>query len=494
MEATSADGASTHRRRRTALLLLAVGLVVLLIYLVGSTRRAGRSAGASGSDDVPGSGDGDGTAAGAALAQEQRTDQVSPEPPIIDEIKVEKPEVCEGEENLVTVKAHDPGGNDAGLRSLVNGLPGWSVPVRARENLEDPDAPPRTVLVVGNDGSSAVVPIPAYKIKDCKPAAQLRMRALLLPNSTAEYRVEARVVKGVSPGRPRPARFIDEDFVPTRYFWEFGDGATATTTEPYVEHSYEFRAQSTYFSYYLLRVTASDDNGRQMVARHSLEIMNPAYEELAQKQLVKIMTHNTPRFPELVDGRVQQRVRLWHFHRAAISIDRVTAFIHDTTGKELGRAQVDPAGLLGSRSIPAGAGLDIPAVLDVAGQPGVGFITYDLEGTTADGQRARGAFSIMRPPEPPTRERNIPVNDPMMAAKIKAAMEILGKQYVTDEDIWALERQGKFKGLKPIKVTPGPDGPPSWLPRPPRSDGEPWSPDDDPGSGPPPDDPPPESR
>src|SRR5579884_3206871 len=50
--------------------------------------------------------------------------------PIIDEIKVEKPEVCEGEDNLVTVRAHTENGTDAYLHYLIDGKLGPSVPVR----------------------------------------------------------------------------------------------------------------------------------------------------------------------------------------------------------------------------------------------------------------------------------------------------------------------------------------------------------------------------
>jgi hypothetical protein len=48
----------------------------------------------------------------------------APAPPIIDEIRVEKPEVCEGEENLVTVRAHTPDGNDAFLHYQIGTHPG----------------------------------------------------------------------------------------------------------------------------------------------------------------------------------------------------------------------------------------------------------------------------------------------------------------------------------------------------------------------------------
>jgi hypothetical protein len=477
---------TTARRRWTTFAIALAALAALLLWLVGSSG-SGRSATTqrepSAAAPAPRPPPGDPFAGSEARAPAKPAPGATgaPPAPIIDEIQVEKPEVCEGEENLITVRAHDPGGDQASLRYLVNGQPGWQVPLRVRENVEDPNAPARTVLVVGPAGVTTSAPIPAYKIKPCPAAARLRLRHFLLPNSTAEYRLETRMIMGVAPGQPRPDRFVDADFHPTHFQWDFGDGEKAKTTEPYVTHSYEFRDQSTYFTYYALAVTATDDRGRSMVARESLEIMNPAFEELQQKQLVKLMTHNTPRFPEVTDGKVIQTIRVWHFRKEAVPIDAVEAYFYDVNGKELGHAPVKPQDLLGATAVPPGAGLTLRTILEVDKHPGVGFITYQLHGIAAGGQQAMGAFSIMRPPDAPTREKNIPVNDPMMAAKIKRAMELLGKQYVTDEDIWELERQGKLEGLTPIPVEPGDEGPPSWLPRPPRSDGEPWSPDDDPG-------------
>jgi hypothetical protein len=60
----------------------------------------------------------------------------------------------------------------------------------------------------------------------------------------------------------------------------------------------------------------------------------------------------------------------------------------------------------------------------------------------------------MRPTELPTRERHDPVVDPQLQARILRAREILGQAYVTDEDLWRLEREGFFRGLEPVAGPP----------------------------------------
>jgi hypothetical protein len=189
----------------------------------------------------------------------------------------------------------------------------------------------------------------------------------------------------------------------------------------------------------------------------------------------------------LEDGKVKQVVRVWHFDPQPIAVQRILAYYYGRDGKALGSVPVPAAQLLGTESIPTGTGLHVQVVLDTEKNPEIGFVTYDIQGTSRDGRHAMGTFSVMRPPDVPTRDKNVPVTDGLLAAKILKARELLGKEYVTDEDLWQLEREGKFRGLQAVKVPEQTDRPPSWLPRPPRSDGEPWSPNDDPGQAEPPD-------
>ncbi|HLL85182.1 MAG TPA: hypothetical protein VK420_21105, partial [Longimicrobium sp.] len=53
-------------------------------------------------------------------------------------------------------------------------------------------------------------------------------------------------------------------------------------------------------------------------------------------------------------------------------------------------------------------------------------------------------------------ENSNPVEDPVLKAKILAARKILNQPYVTDEDIWRLEREGKLAHLQ-ANPTPRPE-------------------------------------
>jgi hypothetical protein len=51
--------------------------------------------------------------------------------------------------------------------------------------------------------------------------------------------------------------------------------------------------------------------------------------------------------------------------------------------------------------------------------------------------------------------------DPVLLAKVKLARELLNQPYVTDEDLWRLEREGRFANLKVEPAPPAPQAPAS---------------------------------
>jgi hypothetical protein len=72
-------------------------------------------------------------------------------------------------------------------------------------------------------------------------------------------------------------------------------------------------------------------------------------------------------------------------------------------------------------------------------------LVFRVEGTSADGKTAIGEFSVMKPPPKPTRENSTPITDPKLLAKLQKALQILGTDTVSQEDIWRLEREGKLQ-------------------------------------------------
>jgi hypothetical protein len=387
--------------------------------------------------------------------------------PVIDEITVEKKEVCEGEENLVTIKAHTPDGSDPFLHYMVGAQFGQRVPLRSWLP-DDGEDVPKQVLVFGKNNVSTSAPLPKFLVRSCRPERMINLVPHLQANTFGDYVLEAKVVE-VPPLDPNAK--VAPPMKVQRYEWSFGDGEGTTTSTPFAEHSYESRRQDALYSHFLVQVTARGEGGESVTGRAALQLLNPAYEDLAGKGVVTLMVQLTPRFPELgADGMVHQRVRLFHFRDKPVYVQNAVVFRHrsgDPTGNVVPERE-DPFALMGGNIVPPGHGLEFEARLDPKKDGDVFSMEHVLEGKDSDGLPVRGAFSVMRPPDVPTKQNSMAVTDPALKQKILAARRILNKPYVTDEDLMQLERDGKFADLPPLpppapsaeKPAPDPGPPP----------------------------------
>jgi hypothetical protein len=369
--------------------------------------------------------------------------------PIIDKIDVEKPEVCEGEQNLITVHAHTVNGTNDSLSYVIDGTPGSSVPVTLlREN--GAVVGKHYIRVFGRNNAATTVMLPEYRVNDCRPNYLGFVNAHLQPNSWADYDIVANITPFPwRPGQP-PRNAAPKPFNAVRYKWSFGDGETAVTEVPAVSHSYENREQTSRVSYMILKVEASNREGDTVTGRTSLSLLNPAFEAKEAKGIVQLMISLEPRFPSIdQQGRVVQHVRLSHISPDPVTIDTGTMTKYMKGGRgEAEKQSFDVAKVLGTTTIPPGKeGITATVVLDTVAEPNVFNVNYELDGYSETGERAIGTFSVMHPPERPTAQNSKPVSDPLLKQKILAARDILKKDVVNDMEIAQLDREGKFAQL-----------------------------------------------
>lgn len=391
-------------------------------------------------------------------------------PPVIDEVSVEKPEVCSGEENLITIRAHTTNGTNEYLHYAVDGQMGSSVPIRLSLNDQGQVIGQHFIRVFGRTNTEVSVPLPKYKVKECQPARIVMVEQRLRANSASEFDFYARIV--TLPPREREKRGTPEAFNPVAYTWTFGDGATDKTSTAIASHNYESRGQDSLYSYYTVGVEIRDAKGDKLSGRTTVPLVNPAFEAFARKGVVQVLVSLEPRFPELdSEGRVVQQVRLWHTRPESVTIEKAFGVEYFESGAGQSQPEaIDPTSLLGTTTIPPGKrGIVATLTFDTEAKPGIFSITYQLSGKSADGHPAMGSFSIMKPPARPTRDNSDPVVDPKKESKILAAREMLHQDVVTDEDLWRLEREGRFATLEPpatqAKATLPASAPPS-MPRP----------------------------
>jgi hypothetical protein len=357
-----------------------------------------------------------------------------PIPPIIDEIVVEKEEVCEGEENLVTVKAHTLDGTDPFLHFVIGGERGMSVPVKS---YLDSSGNPRQhfILAFGSQNVSTRVEVPRYKVKQCIPDPVVSVSSQVRANRVREYEFFAKIIDSGT-GKP---------ITPRQFAWDFGDDETALTPTGYAIHAYQHGVQKGLYSSYLVWVEVFLDSGETAVGRTSLQFHNLAYENLIKFGVVTLVGQGTPRFPVIDErGVVQQKFEIWHYYDQPVEIQKVTLVRHDGAARRIDDKELDLSMILGESEVLPGKSVEAELTLDSSKYPDVLALVYRLEGTSADGRPAIGEFSVMKPPPKPSRENGTPVADPKLLAKIHRAIELLGQDTVTQEDLWRLEREGRL--------------------------------------------------
>jgi hypothetical protein len=381
-------------------------------------------------------------------------------PPVIDEVVLEKKEVCAGEENLVTVRSHTTNGTDPFLHTVIDGHQGDAYPVTLWRDDDGNVQGQHSVTVFGRGNVATTVPLPQYEVKNCRPTYIAAIMQRVRSNTWADFDFNARVV-AIPPapteadrkrGAAPPA--VPKPFKAVAFTWDFGDGQTATTLTPIVDHDYEGRAQSTLYSYFVVGVSIRGAKGETATGRTTLPLINPAFEALASKGIVSLMIALDPRFPVMgSDGKVTQKVRIWHTRPGPVTIDSafVTKYYRQAAGQTPSE-QVDVTTVLGTTSIPAGKdGITTTITLDPASEEEVFSKTWALNGTSAEGYPAMGSFSVMLPPPKPSADAGSTVFDPLLKQKIILARQLLGQDVVNDEDLWRLDREGAFANLK---VTP----------------------------------------
>src|SRR5438128_5524660 len=317
-------------------------------------------------------------------------------PPVFDLVRLEKDEVCEGEENLVTVRAHTTDGNDAFLHYTVAGEAGSQVPVRAYLG-RDGNPPPQYAVAFSKDNVATRIDLPRYRVKNCRPTRILVVTMRMLPNSVGEREFTATVQ--TLDGAP---------FTPAWYEWSFGDGESGVTPGPIAIHDYSTLPQKTAFSDLLVKVKALDGSGQMVEGRLPLHLRNVAF-ATRLRGMATIFAAPVPRFPEAgPDGIVRQRVRLWHAEDGPVQIAGATLsrfYLPASEGSAPAApttVALDHSRVLRHAEIPPGAFVEESLEFDFGADAAVYAVTLAVQAVTASGMQARGELASLRPLARPT--------------------------------------------------------------------------------------------
>lgn len=374
--------------------------------------------------------------------------------PIIDSITVEKTSLCRGEDNQVTVRAHDPkGADDKWLHVLIDGHAGASQPL---PYWSSEGQMPRKVAVYGkNNASVTYADVPPVTVLDCLVPQWVQVVHELVPNTEDTFRFLARVIPKGKPDKVEACSFE----------WDFGDGASATTQDAWTEHAFLDRPQDGLESVFQIRVRVLPcDGGSPIIGRAAIALTNIYAMEKEAKHVSGLVVVADPRYPERGnDGVVRQTALIRTWERDPVHITRVSYTDTIPTngfGAPTEPTAVSAASFLGTTTVGR-EWVRVPVSYDTKQEPNWAMRRWEIEGTASDGTPVYGSFTLMNPPKLDP-EKSPKVTDPAFKERLLAAMKILGRDQVSDEDLMRLEEEGKLPPSDPRAVRPVAQPPPGF--------------------------------
>jgi hypothetical protein len=379
------------------------------------------------------------------------------EPKLIRDILFDKEEACENEPVTVRLNAHDPDGKDGSLFvSSTTGAEGNPMVLTFSSPGDYP------LMFIVNNGRGAVEQqMRSFKVKDCGRSfafAELNVRRLRVPDVVAFFARPYYDGKSI-PHHPSVKSDAGAPAVAPRdpgrvtFFWDFGDGTAATTSDGYVEHDYVDRPQDRRQSSFLVRAEARSEYRGTAVGILTITFLNVHYLNRVRGLVAPLV------LPGLVtrqDSDFVMPVTIRNPDSQTLPITRLTAGLMPCAPPS-GRTSVAPlanasyqeviaSSVLGTDSLPPGEiQLDVrfPAHLV---QSGICQVYLWGAGQASGGNQLDLQVSMMV--TPPTTAP-LDMNDPEQARyfeKVRRAAELLGRTrgVVTGEDIMRLEQQGKL--------------------------------------------------
>lgn len=323
-------------------------------------------------------------------------------PPVIEHLSVDKTEVCRGEDNFATVKARTLDGADyylrIGMTEPEHGrfLQGTRIPF----HLDRQPTHPLRVSVEGRRRTS-FADLPEIHVKDCTVPRRVNIETTRTFDSPDRVRFDVTLVES-----PQPGSLDNAPFRALRYVWDFGDGQTATTSEPQASHSYEARSQSSMVSVYLVRVVLEEKGDRRVAGSVTVPLTNRGFVPLIHENKVLVSAGVVRK----VDGDEPEKIWIYHGYSRAVSFDKVELIEQapDGSKEEPTRRELAFASVLGLTTLPAGVSRELPPLDPAWIQPGRGR-SLQLTGHTEDGKAAIGTIALTGSAPPVTARVEPPV-------------------------------------------------------------------------------------
>jgi hypothetical protein len=365
----------------------------------------------------------------------------------IADVWVEKTRVCQGEPTRIRLTPFDKRGQDKWLVPVVAGEQAWEVAYTVPPTRPGPRMVPITLYDNGSKGGK-VDSIDTYvyiEVLDCIAPIALFVDHRPIPPDDDNISFRARAFDGPAwlarlkdPKAPSPAAQV------ATYAWTFGDGTTATTTEPRITHRFpaEPDRPDERATLYKVQVDAKAAAGKVVATSYASIVVPNHHRELKHDQgLVQLVTQQAPGAQESADGSHFADVVLANLD--ATETARITAMKIELTscdGKSLGTTTADPSTVFKDLVVAPHAKIAGRFTLAAPGQ-GVCFANAEVSGTSEPGKlNVLGFFQLITTNETP----GVALTDEQDQV-LQQAMKLLGNpKVVTNEDLLKLEADGKI--------------------------------------------------
>jgi len=376
---------------------------------------------------------------------------------LIERVSLSKRVACPDETVTVTVKTRGTKAEAAGLYVSVNGKTGnpltvsygtegdYDLSVEVFDKQGRTDHRTRKIRVVdcGEIYESVEVKVEHLAADRVAFTAQPRFAAPR-PRSRAEGEARLEELK----------RYVPP--IVSSYHWDFGDGETADTTEPYAEHDYSDRDQrSSVNASYVVNVTVATENGHRINGGASVTLTN-VYAQNRIERGVIVPSVSIRQVSAEEGGPPQPRLTVRNLEDRPFDVQRIVLHkIPCDPNADASDTEVSPETFLGqSRFEPGETSVDL-ALSDEIVPATACRVVADGEGETTAGQPVRFSVGMVTRVD----EQAAPPLEAVVGAKsataamhteLEEAARLLGRDprgpgvRITDEELHLLRARGQL--------------------------------------------------
>lgn len=344
----------------------------------------------------------------------------------IRKVHLEKETVCAGDDFEVRVDARDPDGREKDLIFKVAEKVGNPVILKYYgEGTHD-------IVVTVRDYTRIDTKTVTVNVVNCPDRPLVFMKATPHPMRPEEGEFEVVKMEGFT-GK-------------TSYLWDFGDGTTKKTETGYATHNYFARDQKRFHSTFTVKVTVTDEKNTSATARATIDFPNVQWISSQMGAATIPISYN--RFPVNRDGAYTVDVNMKNIHSESLSFgDAEVEYVSCDSERPPEVRAYGVGALLSQTSIARNAVANSTLTLAGGMMPkSTCNVTIKLKGSTQSGKAVNAALYLTIPVsnEDLKYKKHQVVEDPELDRKIQQAKKILGKDFVTVDELRTLEKEGKL--------------------------------------------------